>query len=386
MAQQQRDGTGLFQRRRAIEAFEAIKRDGGGGRHVGPEGRHRCRFEGLGDEPQALPRSDGLVAVPGHHVGTLHAKVGEQAPEAELGMAGVVVERLPGLGVETLVEARQHDAAGRQAGDTVQEIGTGGNAARRTGGDDRGAWRILLPGPDAGFEQPVAVGRRIAGLFGRQHAGPSLGDDSEEIQCQLPVFRQLGRHDVGQRREIEPFGLHLIDQNRQLASQPGRLGGIEAGPLTSHDQPAQQQLTPEARDRPVPGAGFVPELLALQQKLLGVDFADGLDGRQQQRLPLALTQKSLTQTTAGPPCGQQDGHLSKLQGGAVPGQHASRQYVDEGQSGGDAADVRGGPPHARPQSAARAASASARPAGEPTCIQIPRWRQPKSRRRPSAWS
>ena len=339
LAQQDCDGAGFFQGRRAVQAFEARQRAFVRRRHPRPAGCRRGRLEGLGDEPQALSRGGRLMLGPGHHVGALDAQMREQSLEAELGVAGVVIKRLPGRLVEPLVEARQHHGAGRQAGDAVQEIGAGGNAAGRSGGDYRGLRRIVPPGPGAGLNQPVAVGRRVAGLFVRQHAGPGLGDDGQEIERQLPVLGQLGRYDVAERREFEPFGLHLVDQAGQLMGQTGGLGGIELAGIAGHDQPAQQQLAPEPRDRALAGRRLVPELLAFQQQFLGIDLADGLDDRQQQSLSGTLAQECLGQTATGPARGQQDGYLGEIERRTKAGQHAGRQHIDEGQSGGDVGDL-----------------------------------------------
>ncbi len=83
-----------------------------------------------------------------------------------LRMGGIFEHGRPRLVIEIAIEAGQHDAAGGQAGDHLDERGGRGDAAGRAGGDHRIGRRLPAPGLGLGGERAVAALGRIDAAFG----------------------------------------------------------------------------------------------------------------------------------------------------------------------------------------------------------------------------
>ncbi len=125
-------------------------------------------------------------------------------------------------------------------------------------------------------------------------------------------------HQGAHRRELEALGRDLIEQPRQLARELGGVVGM--GRVGGEDQPGQQQLAPQARQRrrqlDVGRVEFVD--VGAQLDLVAVDVAERQHARQQQRRAVGVAQEGVAQGTAGAPGRQQDGDAGQRQRVGIP--------------------------------------------------------------------
>ena len=349
MTQQQRDHARLLLRGGAVDAADAGKagRIEGGGL---PPGLGRgCRAQRLGDQPVARGRECGGP------VGDLtagDAEMAQQPGQAELRMAFVGLDLLPGGIVAQAVEAGQHHHALRQAGDHGQQVAGRGYAAGCAGGDDGKVRRAGAPERTLRVKQPVAPLRRVQRAIFFQQLGPGFGNDAQEIQCDLPVLRIFRRHQPGQLVEGQPLGLHLIQKARQFGGQPYRLVRAARPVLQPfaqlQDQAREQQLPPQGGDcRRDVGCGAARCLrLALHLDLVGIQIAQRHHARQQQRPAIGQPQEGLAQGAAAAPGRHQDQHARQGQRIALGPRHQpGGQRVGEAGAGRNREDGGGGDRH-----------------------------------------
>lgn len=138
-------------------------------------------------------------------------------------MPGLGLDQLPSFRVRLHVETRKNDRAPRQHRDYLQKRGGGRNAAGRSGGDHRRRRRGLRPGLRLCGKQPAASVRRVdAALFSKDRR-PLLGDDLQELECDLPVAGELLGDDAGEISPVTALDKDLIDEPTQLRGEPCRL-------------------------------------------------------------------------------------------------------------------------------------------------------------------
>ena len=352
LAQAERDHPRLLLRRRAIDALDAAQRQLGPGRidlageiAPGPGGRRRAQR--LGDQPAAAGRRRGdALGGPFRHLRRGQAEALQQQGHGMLGMDGIGLDGLPGRLIGLAVQAGQDHPPVGQPGDDRQQGRGRGNAAGGTGGDQRCLRRMACQPLGLGRQQAVAPLGGIQRPLEGQHGRPDLRQDLQEIDRALPMLGMIAG-DPGEALEAHLLRRHLVEELGQLGSQPRRLvdGQRPAAEIMpgGEDGAGQQELAAQRGDggRQVEIETPGPTLIAAgEDQLIGIDIAQRLEARQQQRPAFAEAQERLLQRPAGAPRGQQDaisGQGERIGRGLR--QQPRRQRLGEADASGDAEDM-----------------------------------------------
>ena len=261
--------------------------------------------------------------------GAVDADALEQALQAVLRVVGADVA--PVVLLPVAVEAGQDDAALRQAGDDAQELGHLRDAAGDAGGDDGVLRRLAAPAGGPGGEQAVAALDRVDEALLGHDLGPDLGEELQELERLLPVLGQLALDQPVQARERDVLGRHLVEEAHQLAGEPHGLLVRDPAVLGQHEA-GEQEVAPQRRQ----GRRQVQLGRRVDQQLVGLDLADGLEPGQQQR-PLAGGARQLVaQRQAGAAARQQDERVG--QDVDRPPHQLRRQRLEERHVRGDGVD------------------------------------------------
>ena len=389
LAHYQRDDPGFLAQGAAVDAAQAVVGAGcvqlqippsGGGRFRPQCGAHQ-RHAGRAGVARGLM---GGLQRPVRHLVAVGADAVQQVFQRVLGMG--VGQGRPAVGVHVAVQAGQHDAAGGQPGDHLQQGGGGGDRPGAAGRDHRPGRRVGRPGPGQPGDQAVAPVGRVEAAFGGQQCWPVAGDDGQQVERDLPVGGQRIRGQVGQAVEAQALDLDLVQQVGQLVGQahglarrqPPAVGPAAAPP--GHDLTGQQQaaaLLGDGRRQRVVGYRGVGQ--AGQHHLLFVHVADRTHARQQQPAHRAPAQERLGQRAHRAPVGQQHDHVGQALGVAAgAGFKSGCQRVGEGHAGGDRKKA-----WARCRVRRRGHSASMRSAGR-IASGVPTWAQRPSCTRPNS--
>ena len=153
--------------------------------------------------------------------------------------------------------------------------------------------------------------------------------------------------DPGQAPEPHLFRRHLVEELGQLGGQPRRLvdGQRPAAEIMprGEDGAGQQKLAAQRSDgrRQIEIETAGPAFIAAgKDQLIGIDIAQRLQAREQQRLSLAEAKKGLLQRPAGSARGEQ--HTIAGQGQRIGGglrQQPRRQRLGEADARGDGEDM-----------------------------------------------
>ena len=203
-------------------------------------------------------------------------------------------ELAPGSFVEIGVEARQYDRAVRKLCDRREQFCSCRHRTGRAGGDHR----IAAAGETfhLGIDEKVASPGRIDRADFRKTLRPIAARDLQEVECELPIFIELVRHQL-----VELFPVHLasndvIDQTSEIVGQGERGGGRIGdqwrtfigtdllGP--AHDQLCEQQSSLQRTDRGRQRQGSFGDVSRSfrEDDLILVDIAERDDARQDRGL------------------------------------------------------------------------------------------------------
>ena len=307
------------------------------------------------------------------HRGAADAEPLEQPRHAVLRMRLVLQDLGPGFVVHVPVQSRQNDTAPGQGRDDGEQVGGRRYASGGAGRDDRSFRRLRFPGRRQVFQQPVAPVGRVETAFGGQHLRPIRGDEPQELQRLFPVERELERHERLQRCEGQALRLHAIDQPRQLSGEPhGVVGGHFLVPCTLptgvplQDAPGEQQEAALLGNRRRQLGALEPRPFA-EGGEVGLDIADRLHARQQQRPAFGHPEKALAQGAAGAARRQENGVARERKRlPAAFGENARRQRVDERRARRDGIEAVRRRHFLRSARRAKKSSVRARSSGVPT--------------------
>jgi hypothetical protein len=256
----------------------------------------------------------------------------EQLLEAVLRMARR--EHVPARLVHVPVEAGQDHGAARQGRDHLEQSARRGDAAGRARGDHPALGRRGAPQRGDFGQQAMPALRRVQRALCGEQVGPELRNHRQDLAILLPVLGEVLRDQVGESLERHALGLQLVEQRRQFLGQAQGMADRPSGAL---EETREQQLAAQGADRRRHGEVEG----TFDQQLVGVDLAERLDARQQQRPPRRLVQKRLGEQAAGAPGRQQDQEIGQLLRRRIDlGAQAGGERLDERHAGGDGRHTR----------------------------------------------
>ena len=128
-----------------------------------------------------------------------------------------------GIVVHQCIERRQDHGSVRQARHATQQFCDGGDTACRPGGNDAPVGRGGFPGLDLSLKKKISPLGGIETPFCGQCFGPPVRDNTQELECFLPVFGITIRHDGIELVEVQAFGLNLIQQFAEVRREARRM-------------------------------------------------------------------------------------------------------------------------------------------------------------------